>query len=74
MSVMLQKPWAKKLALLAQPMQWNSFEEMLQHYITIYQNKLEQSTEIADMYRAQGSIAALKTLKYLKEEIQNGDK
>lgn len=72
MSVMLQKPWAKKLALLAQPMQWNSFEEMLQYYITIYQNKLEQSTEIADVYRAQGSIAALKTLKYLKEEIQNG--
>lgn len=74
MSVMLQKPWAKKLALLAQPMQWNSFEEMLQHYITIYQNKLEQSTEVADMYRAQGSISALKTLKYLKEEIQNGDR
>lgn len=72
MSVMLQKPWAKKLALLAQPMQWNSFEEMLEYYITIYQNKLEQSTEIADVYRAQGSIAALKTLKYLKEEIQNG--
>lgn len=73
MSVMIQKPWAKKLAALAQPVQWNSFEEMLHHYITIYQNKLEQSTEIADVYRAQGAIQALKTLKYLKEEIQNGN-
>lgn len=74
MSVMIQKPWAKKLAALAQPAQWNSFEEMLQHYITIYQNKLEQSTEVSDIYRSQGAIQALKTLKYLKEEIQNGDR
>lgn len=73
MSVMVQKPWAKKLSSLAQPNLWNSFEEMLHHYITIYQNKLEQSTEIADVYRAQGAIQALKTLKYLKEEIQNGN-
>lgn len=72
MSILLQKPWAKKLAPLAQPHLWNSFEDMLQHYILIFQNKLEQSTEIADVYRAQGAIQALKTLKYLKEEIQNG--
>ena len=73
MSVMIQKPWAKKLAALAQPHLWNSFEDMLQHYILIFQNKLEQSVEPVDVYRAQGAIQALKTLKYLKEEIQNGN-
>lgn len=74
MSVLVQKLWAKKLTALAQPAQWDSFEEMLNHYILIYQNKLEQSTEMSDIYRAQGSIQALKTLKYLKEEIQNGNR
>lgn len=72
MSVTQQKQWVRKLSVLAQPALWNSFEEMLQHYIAIHQNKLEQSTEAVEIHRAQGAIAALKTLKYLKEEIQNG--
>lgn len=69
-----QKDWLNKLAALAAPPQWSSFEAMLSYNIGLHQSKLEQATEPADIYRAQGAIQALKALRYLKEEIQNGNR
>jgi len=55
--------------LVNAPLQWQAFEEMLEHYIIQHQRKLEQSSEPIDMYKAQGAISALRQLKYLKDEI-----
>ena len=51
------------------PLQWQAFEDMLDYYIVQHQRKLEQSVEPVDMYKAQGAIAALRQLKYLKDEV-----
>jgi hypothetical protein len=48
---------------------WDAFNAVLDRYIEMHFKKLEQSTELADIYRAQGSIEALKRLKLLKEEV-----
>jgi hypothetical protein len=69
-----QKDWLNKLASLAAPPQWTSFEAMLSYNIGLHQSKLEQATEPADIYRAQGAIQALKALRYLRDEIQNGNR
>ena len=68
-----EKDWLRKLSSLAAPPQWSSFEDMLTYNIGLHQNKLEQATDVHDVYRAQGAIQALKALRYLKEEIQNGN-
>jgi hypothetical protein len=49
--------------------QWSAFIDMLDYNITQHQRKLEQATDISDMFKAQGAIAALRQLKYLKDEI-----
>lgn len=69
-----KKDWLNKLSTLAAPAQWSSFEDMLSYNIGMHQAKLEQALEPADIYRAQGAIQALKALRYLKEEIQNGSR
>lgn len=48
---------------------WNAFVEKLDYDIAAQQRKLEQATEMSDVYKAQGAIAALRQLKYLKDEI-----
>jgi len=60
---------ARLKPLVSTPLQWGAFEEMLEHYIVQHQRKLEQSAEPVDMYKAQGAIAALRQLKYLKDEV-----
>ncbi|CAB4156504.1 hypothetical protein UFOVP662_67 [uncultured Caudovirales phage] len=60
---------AKLKPLVNTPIQWQAFEEMIDHNIMQHQRKLEQSTEPIDLYKAQGAIAALRHLKYLKDEI-----
>jgi hypothetical protein len=34
---------------------------------------LEQATELSEVFKAQGAIAALRQLKYLKEEITHAN-
>jgi hypothetical protein len=48
---------------------WDAFNAVLDRYLEMSFKKLEQSTELADIYRAQGSIEAIKRFKLLKEEV-----
>lgn len=48
---------------------WDAFIEKLDYDIEQHQRKLEQATELSEVFKAQGAIAALRQLKYLKEEI-----
>ena len=43
--------------------------EMLNAYMDNHQRKLEQASEVTELYRAQGAIMALKALTKLKDEI-----
>lgn len=67
---MHNKPYLPKLKGLAgSTLQWDAFVEMLDYNIEQHQRKLEQATEMADVFKAQGAITALRQLKYLKDEI-----
>ena len=71
----MNKDYLNKLKpLVTAPLQWRAFEEMLEYYIIQHQRKLEQSSEPIDMYKAQGAIAALRQLKYLKDEVNGYNK
>jgi|TARA_R110000851_G_scaffold14962_2_gene50014 hypothetical protein len=48
---------------------WDSFLEVLNKKIDVSQRKLEQETAIEGVYRAQGEIAALRRLTYLRDEV-----
>ena len=48
---------------------WDGFLEVLNEKIQTAQRKLAQETSIEGIYRAQGEIAALKRLTYLRDEI-----
>ena len=50
---------------------WDAFIDKLEYDIEQHQRKLEQATELSEVFKAQGAIAALRQLKYLKEEINN---
>ena len=52
---------------------WDSFIEILNEKIEVSQRKLEQETTIEGMYRAQGEIAALRRLTFLRDEINGRD-
>jgi hypothetical protein len=65
-----EKPWLSPLkAMVNQPLQWKAFDEMIEHQINAQQRTLEQATDLQQMFKAQGAIAALRHLKCLKEEI-----
>ena len=59
--------------LVNRKMKWDAFNYVLDNYITFHQKTLEQSADEKELYKAQGAIAALRKLKYLKEEV-NGSK
>lgn len=66
----MNKPFLNKLKPLANnTIQWNAFEEMLDFYIEQHRRKLEQVADLNDMFKAQGAISALRSLKYLKDEV-----
>ncbi len=48
---------------------WDDFLEVLDSKIEIAQRRLEQETSIEGVYRAQGEIAALRRLTYLRDEV-----
>lgn len=52
---------------------WDSFIEILNEKIEVSQRKLEQETNIENMYRAQGEKAALRRLTFLRDEINGRD-
>ncbi len=67
---MSNKTFLPKLKpLLNSPHAWDAFVEKLDYDIGMQQRKLEQAVDLQEMFKAQGAIAALRQLKYLKEEI-----
>ena len=48
---------------------WDDFLELLDSKIDVVQRRLEQETSIEGVYRAQGEIAALRRLTYLRDEV-----
>ena len=52
---------------------WDSFNEELDDRIRFTQKQLEQRIEPAELYRLQGEIKALRSLKQLREKV-NGAK
>ena len=52
---------------------WDGFVDVLNTKIEVAQRKLEQETSIEGVYRAQGEIAALRRLTFLRDEINGRD-
>ena len=52
---------------------WDGFVDVLNQKIEVSQRKLEQETTLEGMYRAQGEIAALRRLTFLRDEINGRD-
>ena len=52
---------------------WYGFVDVLNNKIEVSQRKLEQETTLEGMYRAQGEIAALRRLTFLRDEINGRD-
>ena len=52
---------------------WDGFVDVLNEKIEVAQRKLEQETNLEGMYRAQGEIAALRRLTFLRDEINGRD-
>lgn len=48
---------------------WDALLEELNNKIVIAQRRLEQELTVEGMYRAQGEIAALRRLTYLRDEV-----
>jgi hypothetical protein len=48
---------------------WDGFLDVLNKKIDTAQRKLEQAVSMEDIYRAQGEIAALRRLTYLRDEV-----
>ena len=51
----------------------DGFVDVLYEKIEVAQRKLEQETSIEGVYRAQGEIAALRRLTFLRDEINGRD-
>ena len=68
---MKEKPWLKKMVPMTSPLLWEAFDDMLNYSIELQRKQMEQTENMVEVYRAQGSITSLKRLKQLKEEIQN---
>ena len=49
--------------------QWEAFNDYIDANILVHQNVLEQTTDTVLIHRQQGSIAALRKLKYLRDEV-----
>ena len=53
---------------------WDSFLEYLDESIMLVHKRLEQEVDVEKIYRAQGEIAALRRLKYMRDEFNNDEK
>lgn len=50
---------------------WQDFLKELELRIAACHKKLEQATETADIFRAQGEIAALRKLEQLRDKVNS---
>ena len=50
---------------------WDSFVEYIDESIAKQHKALEQATEVSMMYKLQGSIACLRRMKYLRDELNS---
>jgi hypothetical protein len=50
--------------------QWEAFSSYIDLAIEQHQKVLEQSDDVITVHRQQGAIAALRKLKYLREEVE----
>lgn len=72
---MSNKPYLHKLKpLVSNTLQWEAFVAMLDANIESQQRKLEQAVDLPEVFKAQGAIASLRHLKYLKQEIDGAIK
>lgn len=56
-------------ALVNDKQLWDAFCEMLDEKISMAHRKLENAQDIEVVYRAQGEVATLRRLKYLRDEL-----
>ena len=50
---------------------WDSFVEYIDESIAKQHKALEQATEVPMIYKLQGSIACLRRMKYLRDELNS---
>ena len=50
---------------------WDAFVEYIDDAIAKQHKTLEQATEISMVYKLQGSIACLRRMKYLRDELNS---
>ena len=54
--------------------QWEAFNDYIDINILVHQNVLEQTSDTVLVHRPQGAIAALRNLKYLRDEVNGTEK
>ena len=59
------KPWVNNSR------QWQAFSDYLDFVIDQQQKALEQADHSVVIHRSQGAIAAMRKLKYLRDEVNN---
>jgi uncharacterized membrane protein YpjA len=60
------KPWVNNSR------QWQAFNDYIDYIIEQQQKALEQADNSVVIHRSQGTIAALRKLKFIREEVNNG--
>ena len=50
---------------------WEGFIEYMDYLIEQQHRKLEQTTDTQEMFQPQGAIKTLRSLKYLRERVNN---
>lgn len=64
------KPFLPKLKPLTNNnLQWQAFCDMLDFAIESEQRKLEQASDLKEIFQAQGAVIKLRQLKKLKDEV-----
>ena len=64
------KPFLPKLKpLTSNNLQWHAFCDMLDFAIESEQRKLEQASDLKEIFQAQGAVIKLRQLKKLKDEV-----
>jgi len=50
---------------------WGTFVEYMDYLIEQQHRKMEQTTDTQELFQSQGAIQALRSLKYLRERVNN---
>jgi len=65
--------YSKLKPLVGNNRQWNHFSSYIDALIDTHRKTLEQSNDITDISRAQGSIIALRKVQRLRDEVSELD-